>query len=345
VLASLGITAIVFSYLFTHITLAEVLDLIQKADRGAIGLFIALSLSASFVRTWRYLVVLKVGGYSPPAGSLFLVVLVRNFFSDFLPARLGSLIYIFLVKTRLGVAIAPAAASFSLAFLFDILALAPILVVALWLAGASETIATPWALGGAALLGAGSLFSITLMPRIVGITIDLLSRCLPAAHPLQRSARRILLSIQDELTKCNSSRIFSQLLGLSLAVRALKYASLYVFLFALLHPLGYEWADLSVPKVVLGVCAAELSASLPVSGIAGFGVYEGTWAIAFELLGFPASIAKVTGVSHHLFTQIYGCIIGCGALLLLMLPYFRIENEGQDGAGSQESPAIPNLGS
>ena len=72
--------------------------------------------------------------------------------------------------------------------------------------------------------------------------------------------------------------------------------------------------------MLVGLVAAESSASLPVSGIAGFGAYEGVWAFTFEFLGFPEKIAQLTAISHHLFTQLYGYSIGALALMLLLLP-------------------------
>ena len=66
--------------------------------------------------------------------------------------------------------------------------------------------------------------------------------------------------------------------------------------------------------------AAELSASLPVSGIAGFGAYEGTWTFVFQLLGYSEKLSVVTSISHHLITQVYGYGLGALAMLVLLLP-------------------------
>ena len=67
-----------------------------------------------------------------------------------------------------------------------------------------------------------------------------------------------------------------------------------------------------------------MAASLPISGIAGFGAYEGAWAGVFILLGFPAAMAKATSLSHHLVTQLYGYLIGIASILtLLALPARR----------------------
>ncbi|PID74179.1 MAG: hypothetical protein CSB32_02110, partial [Desulfobacterales bacterium] len=89
---------------------------------------------------------------------------------------------------------------------------------------------------------------------------------------------------------------------------------------------------MSIPAVFLGISASEFAASLPISGIASFGVYEGTWSLVFELLGFPGNIAKLTAVSHHLFTQVYGFGLGALALILLVLPVFKKKDSGSSSA-------------
>ena len=139
--------------------------------------------------------------------------------------------------------------------------------------------------------------------------------------------RKILLMLESterEIRGAREAGIYGSLLLLSICVRAFKYGSLYVLLFALVAPLGYALEQLSVPKVFLGLCSAELAASLPISGIAGFGAYEGAWALVFNLLGFER-IAEITSISHHLITQVYGYTLGGVALLVLLLPVFKVK--------------------
>ena len=88
--------------------------------------------------------------------------------------------------------------------------------------------------------------------------------------------------------------------------------------------MGIGPRDLLPASVFWGVCAAEVAASLPVSGLAGFGAYEGAWTIAFYNLGLTKELAAMTGVAHHLFTQVYGYSIGVLALLVLLLPWCEL---------------------
>ncbi len=322
-IASIGITVGIFYYLFKFVSLTEVIQLIKGVDRNALAIFVALSFSMSFFRTWRYQILLRLSGYKPSSIALFLVVLVRNFFSDLLPARLGALIYIFVVNARLAIPIGPATSSFAIAFLFDILAVVPLILLAAWAAAIKVQISyVPLLLGGA-VLGAITLILIYSLPKLCTFFLSLVAKFQFFEHRWKEGLTKAIFSTREEIIKTQQAGLYIPVMVLSLLVRITKYASLYTFLYALLHPIGYMLHDLHVPSVFLGICASELAASLPISGIAAFGAYEGTWAVTFELLGFPGHVAKLTAISHHLFTQVYGYLLGAFALIVIMLPFFK----------------------
>ncbi len=323
VLANVAVTAAIFGYLFRHVRPGEVLALLRNLDLRAVAMFVVLSLGASLFRLWRYRILLRLSGYDAPPMPLFLMVLVRNAFSDLLPARLGTLIDVYFFTTRLGVPFPAAASCFSLTFIFEILALAPLIALAAWRAGAAGSLPAGGLLLGGLILLAVTGGIVALMPWGFGLAARLAERLLPARWALRRWASETLGAIGGEVRRVQAAGLYGRVLALSVMLRIAKYASLYVFLFALLAPMGYSWAQLDAPRVFLGLCASELAASLPVSGIAGFGAYEGAWAAVFQLLGFPKDIAQVTSVAHHLFTQAYGYGLGGLAMAALLLPVWR----------------------
>ena len=229
-----------------------------------------------------------------------------GFFSDLLLARLGSLIYINVVTARLGVPAASATSSFALSFLFDIVALVPLILIALILAGS-------------AVLGVISVLLIKNLSWFCRIASGWIKKFRGTDNKLFV----YLCQTESDIEKVKSAGIFNRLIILSLLVRIAKYSSLNIFVYALLKPIGYTFEDLHVAKVLLGIGASELAASLPISGIAGFGAYEGAWVLTFTMLGFEERIASLTAVSYHLSTQVYGYSLGAFALLLLLPPYFK----------------------
>lgn len=323
VILSIAVTAGVFSYLFSHITWAEVKDLIVKADEVGLLCFFVLSMTMNVLRTVRYRLVLQVSGHAPRSVLLFLVVIVRGLFVDLLPARLGELIYVYLLKTRLGVPLGMATTSFALAFLFDIIALAPLILIAALCIGVSSEMPVAILVAGGVFLLAVATALLYALPSCLRIAYWMLSRNFLARYRPVKAVRTFLASTDYQVKRSKRAGIYLPMLGLSFLVRLTKYGSLYVLFYALTRSLGYGLADLPIPKMFIGLCSAEMAASLPVSGIAGFGVYEGTWSVVFGLLGFPEKVAMLTSVSHHLFTQLYGYILGVMALLVLLLPVFK----------------------
>lgn len=329
---SVAMTVGILGYLFHFVSFADVITAIVGMNLAGLAGFVLLSFTMSALRTLRFLLMLKVSGHHPGKFALFLVVLVRNFCSDLLPARIGTLIYVYLATQRLGVPFSSAASSFALAFLFDIIALAPILLIAaLMVGGAGILSPTVLAAGSVFLVGIsiGILIALPSITRLGGKTLRVM-KVLPKR--LRDSWSQRLNDTGEEFEHIAGSGIYWKLFIVSLLVRFCKYGSLFFLLFAMVEPLGYTFADLPVPRVFIGLVAPELAASLPISGIGGFGAYEGTWAVVFELLVFPQDIARLTALSHHLFTQVYGALLGAGALLILALPVFRCAGTGTTGA-------------
>ncbi len=323
-LFSLGISIAVFTYLFSNISMQELLVIIQRVSTRGVAAFFLCSFFMSFFRTWRYLVLLRTNGQFPSSVGLYLVTIVRNFFSDLLPARLGTLIYIYLVQTRLGVPFGAATASFALAFVFDILAFGFLIILAA-LFISSTVLSTSVIIGGGVVLLILCLVVLLLLPHLLQFAAILASRLPLIGKNNREKLSDAFKTAKKSIIDTKKAGIFCQVLFLSFGVRCFKYLSLFVLLLALMIPAGYEAEVFDLPRVFLGLCSAELAASLPVSGIAGFGVYEGTWTLVFQLLGFPEKMAMISSVSHHLITQIYGYTIGVVALIILWVPFFSFQ--------------------
>ncbi|WP_419176051.1 lysylphosphatidylglycerol synthase domain-containing protein [Desulfosediminicola sp.] len=320
------VSAGIFFYLFTRVSLDEVLSAVGNLDPAWLAYFLLFSLLMSIFRTWRYHLLLATSGFQVKKIPLFLVTLVRNFFSDLLPARLGTLIYVYLIRTRLNVPLAPAVSSFAYAFIFDILALAVMLVPAVLLIG-GITQSGKIVLVAGGILGIICIVIVYCMPGLSlwsAYAIERLTFLPPSWRSWLTSELR---SLRDHFLKVREQGLYWHILALSLCVRLCKYLGLYVLLLGLVLPLGYTVGNFPFPKVFLGLCSAELAASLPISGIAGFGAYEGAWAMVFQMLGYSEKLAVLTSISHHLITQIYGYSLGGLALLVLVLPFFREDGD------------------
>ena len=128
-ISSILITVGVMGYLFRIVSLRDVMSTIKDMALTPFICFIILSFWGAFFRTWRYLMLLNVCGVKVPTITMFLVTIVRNFFSDLLPARIGTLSYVYILTSRLGVALERALSTFAIAFIFDIIVIIPLLLI------------------------------------------------------------------------------------------------------------------------------------------------------------------------------------------------------------------------
>ena len=325
-LISLLLTVVILGSFLSQISPGEVLNLIREADLGGVLMFLVLSFTMNIFRTWRYRLLLGLSGYAPPRFSMFMVVLVRNLFSDLLPARVGTLAYVAVVTTRLGVPMQAALNSWAYSFVFDMLAVTPLVILAAFITGGSTMLSVPALIGGSLVLALIVSIAILLLPKFFRIAATLIERMPLLSAGTKSSLGAQLKLTESEVVRTRDQGVFLRLLFLSAMVRIFKYGGLYMFLYALLRPMGFTLSQLEPNRVFLGILAAELAASLPISGIAGFGVYQGAWALVFHLLGFSEHIAKLTSLSHHIFTQAYGYLLGIGAMLVLMLPFLKLQD-------------------
>jgi hypothetical protein len=212
--------------------------------------------------------------------------------------------------------------SFAHAFIFDIISLAILILPALAVTalGPQSTLILA---AVAVVLGAAAFMILTLLPYLCALAERITGKLSFLPEKWRNGLQDIFQESAHHISLAQHQGVYWRVLALSFGVRACKYLSYYMLFLGLLLPLGFTLSDFPLEKVFLGLCSAELAASLPVSGIAGFGAYEGAWALVFQLLGYSERIAVLSSISHHLFTQVYGYLLGAVALLVLLLPMFR----------------------
>ena len=91
--------------------------------------------------------------------------------------------------------------------------------------------------------------------------------------------------------------------------------------------MGYDFADLNYWVILLATAAAETSAVLPTHALAGYGTYEGAFALAFILLGFGEVISKVVGLSFHTIILLFTVALGIISTIIISLPFYRIKKQ------------------
>ena len=322
-LASLGCSALVVGLLVSiasHLgagdTASDILAALRSASAAPVAAYAFCQLVQALARAQRARVLLRAslgpGARVPGPGRMLLVTFVRGACADMLPARLGELSYVAMLNRGCAVPAADCLSSLSIGLLFDFLALLAVLAAAI-----------PAAAQGLSLLGSALALAAICAVGLVGLFF-----ILPAAaawrwerfKPLRwRPGARLLRLVRDvaaAVVAVRRGRVAGRVVLLSLAVRAAKYAGLYVLFLAATRPLWPELSGAPVPAVLVALVAAEGAASLPVPTFLSFGSYEAGGLAALTALGFPmgASLAAMTAM--HVLSQIVDYALGGLSFLL-----------------------------
>ena len=70
--------------------------------------------------------------------------------------------------------------------------------------------------------------------------------------------------------------------------------------------------------ILFGLMGSEVSASLPINGLAGIGFYEGVLGATLASLSLPLAQGVSLALAMHLLTQLVDYSLGSGALAYLV---------------------------
>lgn len=309
---SLGISVGLLTYLFSSVDRATLTAAARNVAVGPFLAFVVLFLCGVVARACRFWLLL---GRAVPFPLVAGITVVRNLFVDLLPARLGELSYVYLLTTRARRPAEEGVATLAVAMLLDVVALAPLLLLALVVVGQAGATSSAALVGISVALAVGGYGAVRWAAP--------LCRALAGRSALRTS--RIGAALAPRLGRLAESldrsvHVLPAALVLSFIVRGCKYGSFYCLVLSILIPLGYRSDALGVSEVFLAQVSAELAAASPVHGVAGFGTYEAAWSFTFERFGFPREHAVITGFLSHVFSQILEYALGSLALLWLLRP-------------------------
>ena len=323
---SLFVSAFLLAFLFTKASVSDLARTLAGLFLPGLGIYLGISLIAVGLRAGRAKLLLAPRPINWK--DIVLVTLIRNCLDDLLPARIGALSYVYVLNQRLGFPFDAAVSTFAVGIVYDFLTLGPFLIMAVLAAGAGAS-----GISSSALLAlAGGYLAATALVlwRIVPISRFLLRiflallKAFKADHGKRVTAfaEKIRTTITG-LQAIRDRKIELLLLVQSLLIRLGKYASVYFLLGALLKSRGIPLSQIGFGRMILGVTAAEMTALLPIRGLAGFGTWESAWALAFGVMALPPELAVVSGLGIHLLTNIWEYGLGLLGILLIEIPLLR----------------------
>jgi len=323
---SLAVSVLLIALLFSRIETHDFIQTLKNIHRPTLAAYAACALLGTALRAQRYkwLLVPKPIGWGP----ILLVTFIRNSLVDLLPARIGSLSYIYILNKRLGFSFETATSTFVLCFALDFLTLSPFLVAAVLAAGLSSNI-----ISGEALLATSAVFFIIIfwvLWKIVPLSEWVLRKAGAIFRAFGRQDKRAVRVFEEKASAVIESfkAIRARKIGLpvfllSLLIRLAKYVALFFLLFSLLRSHGFSPALPEFWKMILGTSGAELTSILPLKGLAGFGTWETAWALTYQLMNFDPRLAVLSGMGIHLITNLFEYSLGILSLVVLAFPYFK----------------------
>ncbi|MCB2225971.1 MAG: flippase-like domain-containing protein [Desulfarculaceae bacterium] len=312
-------------YLARATTLDDWVRLYQGLAWSMFGAYLACFLGSMLLKALRYRILLDASGegQAPRYRDLLTLTFVSNLFVDLLPARSGSLAYIVFLNRKLEVGLPACFSSFAFSFIFDLIGMLPLFFTAIILYGVAAGQHAPllWAL--LAVLAVIALLALFLLEKVLAlgeVIVAWLAQRLPGrlGDWGWRGAQE-LGAMASDVSRIKGQGVYGRVLVVSVAIRALKYLGLYLLVVGLAAQWPAEAARLSFPLILFALVAAEATASLPVSGIAGFGAYEGVMMATLRGAGLAPTQAALIPFGLHLLTQTVDYLLGGVALIVLSL--------------------------
>lgn len=279
IVISCALTAILVNDLSRETNADGLINIITNTNRNSIYVFCFLGICSLILRSYRYFYALSLISEKKIEFYKILVVSsIRNLTVDLLPSRIGELSYFFLLKFY-GISFATSASVFIVCFVLDFLVLA---FLGLFILSASHL----------------ALFFI-LLTILFSASYLLIKLPKTFAYLENRYPQKIKVLNLEDFEKLQEVKSIFKLSLLTLALRLAKYSSLYILLRGVLIGANLDLAKFNPIQSTLAFIFAEASASLPASGIMGFGAYEKTWC---ALMNIPGTVSVIFTV--HIISQL-----------------------------------------
>ena len=315
-------------YLLSRVNISDIRQAFLGMYKPTLIAALAVMLLSNLFRAYRKKILVdsdRIG-----MGDMFLVAMIRNAFNMVLPARTGELSYIYVLTKRFMFPLEIGISTLMVVMIFDLVIVFSLILISIVIVGINTyEISSVSLIAIAVVLLAVSLLILFYLSNIIDLVLIVYRKLLARFRvPEEKLVYRIykkLLDININLRIIKGKGIYWKVYLSSVATRVLKFTSYYLIIHAILSPMGYTFGELNYWVILLATVAAEISAVLPTHALAGFGTYEGAFALAFIMLGFTEEISIIVGFSYHLVVLMFTVILGILAMIIISMPFYRIK--------------------
>ncbi len=296
---------------------SRLVEVLKASSIGFLVYFVLTMIAGLFFRAWRYKALLSASGDAniPNFRSMLLITAVRNMTVDLLPARLGELVFVGLLKRYANTQVSSGLSTLLFATLLDILVLGPITICIGLIVGFPTK--QPYLLALIAL-GAVVGFVLTLY-FILPLFMGWFSSMSCHRNKLIRGFFGFVLSIAHAVQTTMQAGVFVKVMGLTFIIRFLKYGGLLCLFFGISQVSFPQLAELGSLKILGSLIASEMTASLPIPALMSFGTWELGGMTLLAYFGAIPQHALLTMLGVHVQTQAIDYGVGITSLAVLLL--------------------------
>ena len=302
-LISLGMGIVLMSWLLSQIDVPATITILRDVPLSMLGLGAGCYIFSFAVRALRFKLLLSP---DQQRSNLFPIVLVHYTALTIIPARLGELSYVYLLKKFNNVPTGHSLSSLLLARVFDQIAISTLFL------GASlfVNLSSPWLKTASLVIGIGLIVTVLMLTALLAYKEFCVAGLARMVHRfkldrylltnrIMHELDNIVAALQGIHLKKHLGSIFGLSLMIWLAIFGVNYALLQSFDVNLTY---IEVALASTFMILLGLIPFQL--------LGGVGVRQTAWTFIALALGVSKNSAIVSAFGTHIVSVLYLFVFG-----------------------------------
>lgn len=309
-LLSLGFGIILISWLLSQLDISASIKIIRELPISLLIVGFLCYALGFYLRAIRFRLLLPP---EKPVKHLFPIVLVHYTALNIIPARLGELSYIYLLKKVNNVSTGCSVSNLLIARVFDQITISLLFLVS-W---PFMDLSSQW-MKTLSLFVSGFLILMTIL--LMGI-LAYKEKCIAWIKTLVTKfgwantaiIRRIIHEMEEVVVALKGIQVKKNAATV-LGVSVLIWMSIWGSNYALLQAFQ---VDFTYMQVIFSSTCIILLRVLPLQVVSGLGIHETTWVFIALALGIPKDIAITAAFGSHILSIIYLLIFGTYGVLRL----------------------------
>ncbi len=324
-LFSLGFGIILVSWLMAQLDWRATLDILHDIPPSLLLLGFLCYAASFYLRALRFKMLIP---QEKPVKLLFPIVLVHYTALNIIPARLGEVSYVYLLKKINHVSIGYSLSTLLIARVFDQIAISLLFLIARFFVELPLNWLQPVILGVEVFLVI--TFTVFIVLLVYKETCLLLLEKVLHVFGLDSSAivQRIMKEFQETVMALKQTCLRQKVAGL-LGISLLIWFGIFGVNYFVLRAFH---VSLSYIEIIMTSTCIILLGLLPIQILSGFGVRQTTWTFIAQALAIPKDIAITSAFGSHIVSTLFLVLLGIYGFVRLQKSSQLFRTEQHKGA-------------